>query len=162
MLSQNPPTSFQIGGLYVAGFTQARAPHIGLLVATSEQQGILFHIRIDRATSPYWQYQQRIQPLARDMFLSSLLCIAKGPFNAPDSLQTIDAAARALCPPLNDEFGHCASWVLDLIEILSAEGLCTMKSKDQLALEINQFAQESKAYARRNRFPNVANAVFCY
>ncbi|KAJ7070702.1 hypothetical protein C8F01DRAFT_1107397 [Mycena amicta] len=160
-MAQDLPPSYRIGALYVAGFTQAQAPHLGLLLATTNDKGILFHIRVDRTTSPNWQFQRRSQPVAEDMFLSSLLCISKGPWNSGESIGVIDSLARSLPLPDHGEFGHCAPWVFDFVELLSANGLCTLMSKDDLADEVRRFARESNAYARRDRFPNVADSKFC-
>ncbi|KIY64971.1 hypothetical protein CYLTODRAFT_445648 [Cylindrobasidium torrendii FP15055 ss-10] len=155
------------GSLYIAGFTQARAPHLGLLLARDDTTGTLWHIRIDRATSPNWQFQRRIQPVTKDMFLSFLLLLSD-----KDTLESkngdwesvgaaIDAAARAVPPPPNDTFGECGPWVLDVVQVLHDRGIVHVRNREDLASEVDTVATESKAYARRDRFPKVVASEFC-
>ncbi|KAJ7745687.1 hypothetical protein B0H16DRAFT_970735 [Mycena metata] len=154
------PPEFTIGSLYIAGFAQARAPHVGLIIPTSGKTGCLVHIRIDRATSDKWAYQCRPQPIEGDMFLSSLLKIhdiSAGPITL-DQLRT---AATAVPPPDNDEFGECEAWMAKVVEQLHATNLIACTDVTGLVDEFHAFATGNRAYARRDKFPNVAVSQFC-
>lgn len=155
------PADFTPGSLYVAGFTQAStAPHIALIIPTDAQSGGLVHIRIDRATSPNWTYQFRVQRITGDMFLSSLLRI----HDASSGQITVDQlqdAASAVAVPEHGEFGACAPWVHAVIQELHNRGLIILSDIAALADEVHAFATGSRAFARRDRFPNVAVSQFC-
>ncbi|KAI0339744.1 hypothetical protein BDW22DRAFT_1347598 [Trametopsis cervina] len=152
---------FTIDSLYIAGFTQARAPHIGLLLATSTTHGTLYHIRIDRETSPHWQFQRRVQKIDKDMFLSALVRVHDATSGAITDAQ-LQAAADAVTPPANDTFGECAPWVYHVLRHLHEAGVLEVKDEAALAEEVDDFARGSKAYARRDRFPNVMASDFCH
>ncbi|KAF8183936.1 hypothetical protein BJ912DRAFT_538998 [Pholiota molesta] len=149
------------GGLYLAGFTQARSPHIGLLLAKDAAKGTLFHIRIDRETSPNWQYQRRTQPVVGDMFLSSLLRIKEEPLPLDTAEKTIAEIASALPPLDNGEFGECAPWALRLIQALHEKEIVDLEDVEKLGEEVDSFARDSRAYTRRDKFPNLATSKFC-
>lgn len=160
MTPTSPPESFTIGSLYVAGFMQARAPHIALLVPKNAQSGDLVHIRIDRTQSPTWQYQRRTQRIEGDMFLSSLLKI----HDISAGQITVDqlvAAASSVPVPNNDHFGECGPWVFRVIETLHIMELVEVKDIAALKEELNALTTSSRAFARRDRFPNVAISQFC-
>lgn len=166
MTTVAPQTEYTPGAIYLAGFTQARAPHIGVLLAKTPKYGAFFHIRIDRETSPNWQYQRRKQAVEGDMFLSSLLRISKTTVASdPDSLRVldeiIDAAALEIPPPDNDEFGECAPWAIRLVKGLHERGVVELVDEEKLAEEVDEFARGSKAFASRNKFPNLASSKFC-
>ena len=159
MSSTIVPT-FTPGSLYIAGFTQARAPHVALILPANAQSGTLVHIRIDRATSPNWMYQRRVQKIEGDMFLSSLLKIhdiSAGELTAEDLHQ----AASAVSPPENDTFGECSRWVYKVIQELDRLKLLVLKDVALLEEEFSTLASDSRAYARRDRFPNVAVSQYC-
>lgn len=157
--------AFSLNSLYIAGFTQAQAPHLGLLVATSASDGVLFHIRVDRATSPTWQFQSRKQVIDKDMFLSSLLRVhdaAGGEVGSSDALKKqLQTAAAAVPPPANDTFGECAPWVFQVLQRLQAAGVVQLGDIDALAKEVDGLARGSRAFARRDKFPNVAVSQHC-
>lgn len=148
---------FSIGSLYLAGFTQARAPHVGIMISTSATEGILVHIRIDRAVSPAWTFQPRVQKIAGDMFLSSLLRIAV----AGITVDQLKSVAQTVHVPENNEFGDCFPWAQAVVQKLHDEGLLQLKGISGLAKEFDDFATGNTAYARRGRFPNVAIFQFC-
>jgi len=143
--------AYTIGSLYLAGFAQAQAPHIGLMIPTSSSSGTLVHIRIDRDTSPNWARQVRIQKIEGDMFLTSLLKIG-GPI-APEALFE---ASKEVPVPENDEFGECLPWAMALVEKLDKQGLIRVQSIEELVTELEAFVNGNRAYARRNMCPNVA------
>ncbi|KAF9001705.1 hypothetical protein BDQ17DRAFT_1307101 [Cyathus striatus] len=155
-------TEYTPGALYLAGFTQARSPHIGLLLAKTAGAGTMFHIRIDRATSPNWQFQRRKQLVEGDMFLSSLLRISKDLLHLETAEAIIEAAALDIPPPANDEFGECVPWVLKLVQALHAKGIVELADLEKLREEVDSFASGSRAYARRDKFPNLATSKFCH
>lgn len=154
-------TEYTPGALYLAGFTQARSPHIGLLLAKDATKGTLFHIRIDQQTSPHWQFQRRTQLITGDMFLSSLLRITKEPLALDTAENIIEKIALRIPPPENGDFGECAPWALELVQALYEEGIVELLDVDQLGEEVDSFAKESRAYARRDKFPNLATSNFC-
>ncbi|KAG7442857.1 uncharacterized protein BT62DRAFT_973158 [Guyanagaster necrorhizus] len=148
---------FSVGSLYLAGFTQARAPHVGLMIPTTATEGVLVHIRIDRAVSPTWTLQTRVQKIAGDMFLSSLLCISA----AGITVDQLKSAAQTVHVPENDEFGECFPWAQAVVHKLHDEELLQLKSMPGLVKEFDEFSAGNKVYARRDRFPNVAVSQFC-
>ncbi|VDB93426.1 unnamed protein product [Peniophora sp. CBMAI 1063] len=152
------PDLYTPGALYIAGFTQARSPHLGLLLAkdTTPASGTLFHIRIDRPTHPNWQFQKRTQPVAGDMFLSSLLRV----HDTIDAV-VVEEAARSVHVPENDEFGECGPWVFNVLEVLGEKGVVELDDTQKLADEVRELAEGSRAYARRDRFPNVKVSEHC-
>jgi hypothetical protein len=99
------------------------------------------------------------------MFLSSLLRISEAAVSDSESLkgleETINAAALEIPPLDNDEFGECAPWATRLVKRLHDKGIVELKDEERLAEEVDQFAQGSKAFARRDRFPNLASSKFC-
>ncbi|KAK7025451.1 hypothetical protein VNI00_015979 [Paramarasmius palmivorus] len=149
---------FSIGGCYIAGFAQAREPHVGVLVPTTATSGTLVHIRIDRAASPNWELQIREQKIAGDMFLTSLLKIAEP---GAVSVESLIAHAEQTPVPSNDEFGECFPWAITLVERLRVHGLVKVKDMDGLQAEFRDFVGGNRQYARRDRFPNVASSAFC-
>ncbi|TCD67178.1 hypothetical protein EIP91_000404 [Steccherinum ochraceum] len=172
------PETFSVGSLYIAGFTQAaKEPHKALIIPTDTQSGFLVHIRIDRETSPNWTYQSRKQRIAGEMFLSSLLKIhdiAAGEITVDQLRQ----AATAVPVPDNDQFGECGPWLFKVIHQLHKSRLVTMQTErrgsdeaqdehhiaivlGKLAQEFKDLAEGSRAFARRERFPNVAVSQFC-
>ncbi|KAH9945070.1 uncharacterized protein BXZ73DRAFT_38242 [Epithele typhae] len=154
------PAVFTPGSLYIAGFTQARAPHLALIIPKDNKFGDLVHIRIDRAISDNWKFQHRIQKISGDMFLSSLLRIhdiSAGPLTVE---QLRDAASTVVVPD-HGEFGACSAWVLQVVDELHKRGFVQLSDTAGLAAEIDAFATGSKAYARRDRFPNVAASQYC-
>ena len=154
------PAAFTPGSLYIAAFTQARAPHVALVLPTNAQSGTLVHIRIDRAMSPNWMYQCRVQKIEGDMFLSSLLKIhdiAAGELTTEDLHQ----AASTVPPPENDTFGECSRWVYTVVQELDGLKLLVLKDGASLEEEFSTFASNNRAYARRDRFPNVAVSQYC-
>ncbi|KAJ7089727.1 hypothetical protein B0H15DRAFT_907642 [Mycena belliarum] len=149
-----------VGSLYIAGFTQARAPHVGLIVPTDSKTGCLVHIRIDKDKFPNWMHQHRTQAIANDMFLSSLLKIhdvSAGEIT-PEQLR---AAAAEIPAPDNDEFGECGPWVYRVVQQLQNVGLVVCTDLKGMAEEFEAFAAGNRAYARRDRLPNVAVSQFC-
>ena len=155
-----PPRSFTLGSLYLAGFTQAGAPHAGLIIPTSASTGRLIHIHIDRATSPTWKFQSRDQRIAGEMFLSSLLKL-RDLSNGKISIEQLEEAAASLPPPANDKFGECLPWVLRVVRRLSEMGLVNLANVDELGREFEDFAAGNKVYATRQKFPNVKASAFC-
>ncbi|KAM5540596.1 hypothetical protein V8D89_005627 [Ganoderma adspersum] len=154
------PTNFTPGSLYIAGFTQARAPHMALILPSNAQSGSFVHIRIDRALSPNWMYQRRIQKIEGDMFLSSLLKIhdgSAGELTAED----VHKVASSVPPPDNDTFGECSRWVYTVIQELDKQKLVILEDVVALEEEFSTFASNNRAYARRDRFPNVAVSQYC-
>ncbi|KAJ7281896.1 hypothetical protein C8J57DRAFT_1123839 [Mycena rebaudengoi] len=159
-MSTSPP-EFTIGSLYIAGFAQAGAPHVGLIIPTDTKTGCLVHIRIDRDTSPNWVYQCRLnQAIEGDMFLSSLLKIHDVSAGAI-TLVELRAAAAAVPPPDNDRFGECEPWMSRVVEQLHALNLVVCTDVNQMVEEFHTFATKNRAYARRDKFPNVAVSQFC-
>ena len=154
------PTTFTPGSVYLAGFTQARAPHVALIIPTDAQSGELVHIRIDRNTSPNWAYQHRSQKIEGDMFLSSLLKIHDVSASRVEVDQLIDAASAVLVPK-HGEFGACCPWAYAVVRELHNRGLVNLGDADALEKEFEAFAVGNRAYARRDRFPNVAVSQHC-
>jgi hypothetical protein len=90
--------------IYIAGFTQINAPHLGLLILWSANASVFYHIRVDRQTSPNWQFQRHKQAIYPAIFLTSLLRINAGKIDEA----RLKAAAEAIPPPTNDTLGECA------------------------------------------------------
>ncbi|KAH8091772.1 hypothetical protein BXZ70DRAFT_1001900 [Cristinia sonorae] len=151
---------FAPGALYIAGFAQARAPHVGLIIPFDEASGGLVHIRIDRATSPTWSYQYRVQRITGDMFLTSLLQI-RGAVPAAITVEQLCQVASSIPAPSNDVFGECSRWVMKVIQALNDEGLIQVTDIVALEQEFSDFVTGNRAYARRDRFPNVAVSAHC-
>lgn len=154
------PESFSSESLYIAGFVQARAPHVALIIPADTQTGTLVHIRIDHDTSPNWTFQIRTQKIQGDMFLSSLLKIhdvADGHI----TIQLLREAASAVSVPNRDEFGACLPWVFDVVKELQKMQLLTVENIGALEQEFAAFVAGNRAFARRDRFPNVATSVHC-
>jgi hypothetical protein len=152
--------AFTINSLYIAGFSQARAPHLGLLLSTSQREGILYHIYIDREMFPTWQFQRRKQIIDKDMFLSSLLRIHDSSVGIIDDAQMI-GATQAIPAPQNDTFGECKPWIYRVVKQLHDSGLLELKDADALSQEVEAHAIGSNDYARRDKFPNVAVSKNC-
>ncbi|KAF8467521.1 hypothetical protein JB92DRAFT_3060263 [Gautieria morchelliformis] len=155
-----PPRSFTLGSLYLAGFAQAGAPHAGLIIPASASSGRLVHIHIDRATVPSWAFQSRDQRIAGEMFLSSLLKL-RDLSDGEISTEQLDEAAASVPPPPNDEFGECLPWVLRVVQRLNEMGLVNLTNVDELGREFEDFAAGNKIYATRQKFPNVKASAFC-
>ncbi|KAJ3530125.1 hypothetical protein NMY22_g8706 [Coprinellus aureogranulatus] len=158
----NPPAAFTVGSLYLAGFAQARAPHVGLILPSSAQSAHLIHIRIDRVTSPNWVYQARPEPLTNNMFLNSLLKIHDVSDGAI-TLSQLEDAAKEVPVPDNDTFGECGPWICKVVEELHRRDLVKLSggTADELKAEFDEFAAGNRAYARRDRFPNVQVSTRC-
>ena len=155
-----PPSTFTPGSVYLAGFTQARAPHVALIIPANAQCGDLVHIRIDRNTSPNWAFQHRSQRIEGDMFLSSLLKIHDISAGQVNVGQLHDAAS-AVPVPEHGEFGACGPWVYAVVRELHKRGLVVLIDAEALEKEFEAFAVGNKAYARRDRFPNVVASQYC-
>ena len=156
----SPPSAFTSGSLYIAGFTQAQAPHVALLIPRDAHSGDLVHIHIDRTKSPTWEYQHRVQKIDNDMFLSSLLKIHDVSAGQIAVEQLVNAAA-AVSVPRNDTFGECNPWVFKVVQELHKMNLLALNDIDALKAEFDALATSSRAFARRDRFPNVAISQFC-
>lgn len=154
----NPPAAFAPGALYLAAFAQAGAPHVGLLVPSSASTGTLLHIRVDRATSPHWQFQARAQRIAGEMALTSLLMLRTGPIDVGAVRVLVEEQVDV---PANDTFGECSKWVWRAVALLVEKGLLSVKDEEALKAEWEEFVKGNAAYARRDRFPNVAVSAFC-
>ncbi|KAI0790916.1 hypothetical protein C8Q75DRAFT_79854 [Abortiporus biennis] len=156
------PATFLPGSLNLAGFAQARAPHVGLLIPKDVSCGTLVHIRVDRSTSPYWQFQSRTQRITGEMFITTLLRIHEGTDISEEKLEQV---AREIDVPQNDEFGECLPWAMRCVTKLDELGLVKLvdheQAIDKLRNEFEEFAERNKAYARRDKFPNVAVSKFC-
>ncbi|KAL6301757.1 hypothetical protein BKA93DRAFT_738199 [Sparassis latifolia] len=151
---------FTHGSLYLAGFTQARAPHAGLIIPSNNASGTLVHIHINHNTCDVWTYQCRVQRIAGDMFMSSLLRlrdVSVGEITA----EQLQEAAESIPAPLNDSFGECLPWVLNVVQKLHGMGLLNLMSADGLGREFEEFVVRNQAYARRDRFPNVTVSLYC-
>ncbi|KAL4245087.1 hypothetical protein ABKN59_010219 [Abortiporus biennis] len=156
----NKPSEFTAKSLYIAGFAQARAPHQALIIPSDTQSGTIVHIRIDRATAPTWAYQSRVQKIEGDMFLSSLLKIHD--ISAGEiTVDQLQQAGSVVPVPDNDEFGECGPWVCKVVEKLHEMGLVQLEDIEELRKEFSEFAAGNKAFARRDRFPNVSVSKFC-
>ncbi|KAF8884764.1 hypothetical protein CPB84DRAFT_1789007 [Gymnopilus junonius] len=149
------PDIFTTGSLYLAGFAQARSPHAGLIIPSSSTSGRLVHIRIDRNTSPFWQYQSRKQNISGDMFITSLLRIHDIAIS-PITEEQLEEAAVSVAVPSNDEFGECLPWVLKVVQKLYDMELLQQVDTNGLVKEFEEFAAGNNSYARRDRFPKVA------
>lgn len=155
-----PPSSFTPGSLYLAGFAQASAPHAGLLIPTSASSGRLVHIRIDRDTSPVWAMQSRMQKIAGDMFLSTLLKL--GDASAGQiTAELLEEAAASVPAPENDLFGECLPWVLRVVQKLHEMGFPCLVDGEGLGNEFSSFADGNRVFATRTKFPNVKVSEFC-
>ncbi|KAJ8523178.1 hypothetical protein ONZ45_g296 [Pleurotus djamor] len=152
------------GALYIAGFTQARSPHVAIMVPRDDSLGDLIHIHIDRTQSPNWKFQHRVQKIQGDMFLSSLLMvhhpnnISESPVIGVDKLIEV---AKTVSVPASDEFGECSPWVRRVLEALDEHRWVKLKDAPELEKEFNAFAEGSRTFARRDRFPNVGVSQFC-
>ncbi|KAI0075463.1 hypothetical protein K474DRAFT_1691801 [Panus rudis PR-1116 ss-1] len=159
-MSEIPP-EFSPASLYLAGFAQARAPHVGLIIPTSEKAGCLVHIRIDRAVADEWTYQCRNQKIEGEMTLTSLYklrdAVTKNKVT-PEQLQEIAATVPV---PQNDNFGECTSWTKSVVEKLADAGLIQVTDMEGLWKEFEEFVTGNRAFARRDRFPNVVSSSFC-
>lgn len=149
-------SAFSVGSLYLAGFAQVRAPHVGVLIPTSTQSGVLAHIRIDRTVSPKWIRQIRVQNLTNDMFLTSLLKIGNGV-----TVERLCQEAEEVPVPDNGEFGECGPWAMQLVGRLIAQGLIRVPNIDALRAEFETFVAGNRSYARRDKFPNVTSSSYC-
>lgn len=161
-MSSSPP-GFTVGSLYIAAFAQARAPHVGLVLPLSAQSAQLVHIRIDRDTYPNWVYQAHTEPLTNNIFLTSLLKIHDVSHGAITRPQLEDAAKQVQMPD-NDEFGECGPWVCRVVEELLRRGLVRLQegaTVEELKDEFDEFARGNRAYARRDRFPNIKVSQKC-
>lgn len=159
-MSNLPPEILTAGSLYIAGLTQARSPHLALIIPTDTKSGRLVHIRIDRDTSPTWAYQCRTEKIEGNMFLSSLLKIHD--VSAGElTIDQLEAVAKTVPVPENDDFGECGPWVLRVIEELHKQGLVVLVDGESLKQEFDTFAGGNMAFARRDRFPNVMASQFC-
>ncbi|KIM39659.1 hypothetical protein M413DRAFT_194663 [Hebeloma cylindrosporum] len=158
MNDSEEPEVLSIGCLYLAGFAQARAPHVGLIIPSSTSTGTLVHIRIDResSSSPNWARQVRTQKIEGDMFLTSLLKIG-----GPTARELLIEVSKEVPVPENNEFGECFPWVMALVRILHERGVVEVSCVDDLATEFAEFIEGNKGYARRDRFPRVATSKFC-
>jgi hypothetical protein len=153
-------TYFTPGSLYIVGFAQARAPHVGLIILTSNVSGCLVHIRIDQDVSPIWTYQCRTQRIEGDMFISSLLRLRDVDTGRITPMR-LQEAAQAVPVPQSDEFGECLPWVLAVVRKLHKMELVALTDAEALQDEFARFAEGNKAYARRDKYPNVAVSQFC-
>lgn len=158
----SPPDNFTSGSLYLVGLAQARAPHVGVLLAEDPAKGFMVHIRINRDESPNWTYQGRQQAISGDMFVSTLLKI----HDVSDGVITknqLENTAKTIAVPQNDEFGECLPWALRVVESLNALGLVALKDDGVAALEheFTEFAAGNRSYATRTRFPNVKISSIC-
>lgn len=154
------PPEFSGGSLYLAGFAQVRAPHAGLIIASSAASGILVHIVIDRDTSEFWTYQCRWQKVAGDIFMTTLLKlhdISDGPITQ----YQLEEVASSISAPSNDTFGECLLWVMRVVEKLTERGLVKVADIAALEEEFEEFARKSKAYATSTRFPNTTVSQYC-
>jgi hypothetical protein len=95
------------------------------------------------------------------MFLSSLLRIKEEPLPLDTAEKTIAEIASALPPPDNGEFGECAPWALRLIQALHEKEIVDLEDVEKLGEEVDSFARDSRAYARRDKYPNLATSKFC-
>ncbi|KAH7883412.1 hypothetical protein F5I97DRAFT_1814922 [Phlebopus sp. FC_14] len=167
------PDAFSPSSLYLAAFAQAGAPHVGLLIPSNAKSGCLVHIRIDSSTGPNWVYQCRRQQIEGYMFLVGLMKIhhssdvrdTSSPDGAITSEQLQDIA-QTVSVPQNAMFGECRPWVLKVVEKLCEAGLLVLKdgaSVEMLGREFEEFAggDRLKAYARRDRFPEVMVSKYC-
>ncbi|KAF8582249.1 hypothetical protein K439DRAFT_1647659 [Ramaria rubella] len=145
------PSSFNPGSLYIARLYQARSPHAGLIIPTGASSGRLFHIRIDRTTSPVWKFQSRNQKIEGDMFFSTLLKIRD--VSDGEVTEQLENAAASVPAPPNDEFGEC----LPLHEM----GVVNLTDAGGLGKEFQDFAAGNTAFATRRRFSNVKAAKSC-
>ncbi|KAH7087927.1 hypothetical protein BKA62DRAFT_751166 [Auriculariales sp. MPI-PUGE-AT-0066] len=142
-----PNDNFRLGCLYVVAFAQAVAPHVGLIIPLDTDSGALVHIRVDRATSPHWQYQNPTTPIPR------------APHAHSTYILVLRAAAEAEPAPANDKFGECAPWVWQVIQRLLGQGnLSLMSGADipALAAEFDTFVSGNRAFATRTHFSNCA------
>ena len=94
------------------------------------------------------------------MFLSSLLKIHDVSAGKITVDQLCQAASTAAIPE-NDMFGECAPWVFKVIQELHEMRLLTLKDVVALEKEFGDFASGNRAFARRDRFPNVAVSDYC-
>lgn len=148
------------GSLYLVAFAQARSPHAGLIIPEDDSTGILFHIRIDRKTSPNWAFQVRRQRIAGEMAMTSLLQLCDVSKGGPTAEQLKEAASTTYVPE-NDEFGECVPWVFGVIQRLQKMDLLSVVDIHALQAEFEGFAAGNQSYARRDKFPNVAVSIHC-
>ncbi|OCB87907.1 hypothetical protein A7U60_g5044 [Sanghuangporus baumii] len=94
----------------IAGFTQARSPHVTLIIPTDAKSRRLVHIRIDRATSLTWAYRCTMEKVEGNMFLSSLLKIHDAS-EAELTVAQLEAVAKIVHVLKNSDFGECDPWV---------------------------------------------------
>jgi hypothetical protein len=73
----------------------------------------------------------------------------------------IEEIALAVPAPENGDFGECAPWVLKLVQALHQEGIVELNDVERLGEEVDSFARGSRAYARRDKLPNLATSKFC-
>ncbi|PPQ92613.1 hypothetical protein CVT25_007305 [Psilocybe cyanescens] len=160
LMTSTLPSAFTVGSLYLAAFAQARSPHIGLIIPTSEKSGHLVHIRIDRDVSDNWVFQTRTEHITGNMFLTSLLKIHD--VSAGEvTLDQLKMAAGEVAVPDNDRFGECGSWVFRVIEQLGKVGVLDLVDVQELRKEFNEFAAGNRNFARREKFPNVDTSKWC-
>ncbi|TFK34417.1 hypothetical protein BDQ12DRAFT_613599, partial [Crucibulum laeve] len=74
----------------------------------------------------------------------------------------LEAAARAVEPPSNDSFGECVPWVFKVLAVLHEQDVMELVDQEKLAEEVDASARQSRPYARRDRFPNLAVSSFCH
>jgi hypothetical protein len=103
--------------------------------------------------------QSRVQKIAGDMFLSSLLKLRDASLGEIP-LEALEVAATAVPVPQNDEFGECLPWVLRVVQKLHEMGLLELVDSYQLGQEFTSFAAGNKAFATRTKIPNVKVSKF--
>ncbi|KAI1788929.1 hypothetical protein LXA43DRAFT_1023238 [Ganoderma leucocontextum] len=78
------------------------------------------------------------------------------------SVEDLRKAASAVLPaPDNDTFGECSRWVYAVIQELDRLKLVGLNDVVALEEEFSTFAADNRAYARRDRFPNVTVSQDC-
>ena len=73
----------------------------------------------------------------------------------------LEDTARSVPVPDHDEFGECGPWVLNVIRVLAEKSIVVLDDPQKLAHEMREFAEGSKAFARRDKFPDVRVSKFC-
>lgn len=88
--------------------------------------------------------------------------ISKDPIPLENGEEVLTEAAKSVPPPENDKFGECAPWVYCVLQELNSRGVLKIADLEKLEEEVDSFARDSRGYARRDKFPNMAVSQFCH
>jgi len=155
MASSNDSQQAVPGSLYLAGFAQVGAPHVGLILAIDNATGSLFHITAAGATD--WRYESRArQSIENSLTLTSLMCLHDASTLGALSRATVDAVCRGVPVPEGCEVGECTVWAQQAVAALAAQGSISLAT--ETAVLVQQFivwVGGNRHKAKRGAYPAV-------